>query len=208
MALRGAGDAIANAALSTIGPYAAVKSLVDVANVIGGADSSTEIKNEVQDYLGECVDPSIRTLKGDYASGHLIGQGVVTLGIGAAGALAEARAGIAAGGETKLLPASLRVPLGNAKYGLEHILRRHAFTSGAENASKFAQEMGHIEIRGLIREAAHSGAAFEVQGGSLVLNVGMGRVIGTDLAGNATSGLRVVTDMSGNVITAYPIPWP
>lgn len=114
----------------------------------------------------------------------------------------------AAGSARKLLPAGLRVPLGNAKYGLEHILRRHVFTSGAEGASKFARGMGHIEIRGLINEAAHSGAAFEIQGGSRVLNVGMGRIIGTDLAGSATSGLRVVTDASGNVITAYPIPWP
>jgi RHS repeat-associated protein len=107
-----------------------------------------------------------------------------------------------------LLTFSPTVELGNAKYGLEHILRRHSFNNGAENVSKFSQGMGHIEIKGLINEAAQSGAGWQVQGGSRVLNANMGRVIGTDQAGNAVSGLRVVTDSSGRVITTYPIPAP
>lgn len=68
--------------------------------------------------------------------------------------------------------------------------------------------MGHIEIRGLIQEANATSAAWRVEGTSRVLDVGMGRAIGTDPLGNATNGLRVVTTGSGDVITAYPIPWP
>lgn len=68
--------------------------------------------------------------------------------------------------------------------------------------------MGHIEIKSLINEAAQSGTAWQVQGGSRLLNANMGRVIGTDQAGNAVSGLRVVTDSSGRVITTYPIAAP
>jgi hypothetical protein len=90
---------------------------------------------------------------------------------------------------------------------MEHILRRHAFNTLTQG-SKFAQGMGHIEIRGLINEAARIGGAWRVEGASRILEVNMGRVIGTDLAGNAASGLRVVTDTAGSVITAYPIPIP
>ena len=107
-----------------------------------------------------------------------------------------------------LLTFSPTLELGNAKYGLEHILRRHSFNTGVENVSKFAQGMGHIEIKGLINEAAQRGAAWEIQGESRVLNINLGRVIGTDQAGNAVSGLRIVTDSSGRVITTYPIPAP
>lgn len=109
----------------------------------------------------------------------------------------------------RALPAAVRIPAGNLKAGMEHILRRHAFnTVTTKPASKFAQGMGHIEIRGAINEAVRSGASWQVQGGSRVLETILGRTIGTDLAGNATSGIRVVTDSAGSVITAYPIPIP
>ena len=68
--------------------------------------------------------------------------------------------------------------------------------------------MGHHEIKALINEAAQSGAPFTVQGSKRVLNVNMGRVIGTDQAGNPVTGLRVVTDVNSSVITAYPIGFP
>lgn len=108
---------------------------------------------------------------------------------------------------TKLLPPGLSIPTGNAKSGMEHILRRHAFnTTTTKSASKFSQGMGHMEIRSLIQEANARSSAWRIEGGSRVLDVDMGRSIGTDLSGNSTSALRVVTDLSGSVITAYPIP--
>jgi hypothetical protein len=92
---------------------------------------------------------------------------------------------------------------------MRHILVRHGFNTITENAAgKFAQGMGHIEIRALINEAAQGSAAWRVEGASRVLEVNMGRVIGTDIAGKAAEGLRVVTDAFGKVITSYPIPVP
>lgn len=101
-----------------------------------------------------------------------------------------------------------RIELGNAKKGLEHILIRHSPNSAAEGASKFALGMGHIEIKQVIQEAAASGTAWRVEGSSRVLDVNMGRVMGKGLDGQSVNGLRVVTDSTGNVITAYPIPAP
>ncbi|WP_157617273.1 DNRLRE domain-containing protein [Saccharomonospora marina] len=109
----------------------------------------------------------------------------------------------------RALPASVQVPLGNSKYGLEHILRRHSFNSlTTKPASKFSRGMGYIEIRGAINDAVARGGTWRVEGASRVLDTSVGRTIGTDLAGNSTSGIRVVTDETGSVITSYPIPWP
>jgi hypothetical protein len=68
--------------------------------------------------------------------------------------------------------------------------------------------MGHQEIKGLVTEAAQSGAAWQVQGGSRILNANMGRAMGTDQAGKIVNGIRVVADSAGKVITAYPIKAP
>jgi hypothetical protein len=108
----------------------------------------------------------------------------------------------------KLLTMSPQVELGNAKWGLQHILERHTFQTGAGNVSKFSQGMGFQEIKTLISEAAQSGAGWVEQGSKRVLNVNLGKVIGTDQAGNAVTGIRVVTDAFGKVITTYPISMP
>ncbi len=104
-----------------------------------------------------------------------------------------------------LLKAGLTLDRGNAKAGLEHILRRHSFNSGAENASRFLRGDGFIEIRALISEAAGSTTAWRIEGSQRVLDASIGRMVGYDQAGSAVSGLRVVTDASGRIITAYPI---
>jgi RHS repeat-associated protein len=105
-----------------------------------------------------------------------------------------------------LLNVGLRVPLGTAKYGLRHILFRHSFNSGVGGVSKFSRGMGHIEVKALIQEAGRMGQPWRVEGSSRVLEVGMGRIIGTTPTGTPTSVLRVVTDTLGDVTTAYPIP--
>lgn len=127
-------------------------------------------------------------------------------GKAAASAVAAARA---ANTGVRALPAGVRIPLGNSKYGLEHILRRHSFNSfTTKPASKFSRGMGHIEIRQAINDAVARGGPWRVEGSSRVLDASVGRAIGTDLAGDSTSGIRVVTDEAGSVITSYPIPWP
>ncbi|MCC6161766.1 MAG: RHS repeat-associated core domain-containing protein [Acidobacteria bacterium] len=109
----------------------------------------------------------------------------------------------------KALPAAIKIPMGSAKAGMEHILLRHASNAvTTTSVSRFAQGMGPSEIRALVSEATRGSTAWRVEGASRVLDVNMGRAIGTDHAGSATSGLRIVTDAAGSVITAYPIRVP
>ena len=53
-----------------------------------------------------------------------------------------------------------------------------------------------------------AGGPWRVEGSSRVLDTNLDRTIGTDLAGNPTSGLRIVTDERASVITSYPTPRP
>ncbi len=107
----------------------------------------------------------------------------------------------------RMLKSGISIPNGNLRSGMEHILREHGFNTITRTpASKFGRGMGHIEIRELIDEAVGRSGAWRVEGNSRVLDTHMGRIIGTDMAGNPAQSLRVVTDIHGAVITAYPIP--
>jgi hypothetical protein len=106
----------------------------------------------------------------------------------------------------KLLPFVPRLAQGNLKMGLEHIVYRHWHSSGFAHVSKFGADVGVKELRGIIHDAATRGAGWRVEGASRVIESNVGRVIGTDPAGHATSWVSVVTNQAGEVITAYPIP--
>ena len=106
----------------------------------------------------------------------------------------------------KLLPFVPRLAQGNSKMGLEHIVYRHWHSSGFAHASKFGAEVGVKELRGIMHDAATRGAGWRVEGASRVIESHVGRVIGTDPTGHATSWIRVVINQAGEVITAYPIP--
>ena len=98
---------------------------------------------------------------------------------------------------------------GNRRMGLEHIVRRHWHSSGVVGTSKFAQDIGARELRVIIHEAAASGNPWRVEWASRVLDaINIGRIIGTDPAGQPTSWIRVVVTEAGEVVTAYPIPSP
>ncbi|MGA9659592.1 MAG: polymorphic toxin-type HINT domain-containing protein [Asticcacaulis sp.] len=86
---------------------------------------------------------------------------------------------------------------------LEHIVERHWFTSGAQGAGKFAQGTSARNLKAMIGEASLNGTARN-SGGRIVIEANLGRVIGANINGAASSSLRVVTDTSGNVITAFP----
>lgn len=90
--------------------------------------------------------------------------------------------------------------------GLEHIVYRHWHFSGFANASKFGADVGVKELRSIIYDAATRGAGWRVEGASRVIESNVGRVIGTDPTGHATSWVKVVINQAGEVITAYPIP--
>jgi hypothetical protein len=90
--------------------------------------------------------------------------------------------------------------------GLEHIAERHLFTTGAQNAGKFAEGMGARAIRDMIGEAVAKGAARPNTLGrpGQIFEYNFGRAIGTDIAGNAANNLRVVVNPAGEVVTAFP----
>jgi hypothetical protein len=90
--------------------------------------------------------------------------------------------------------------------GLEHIVYRHWHSSGFVHASKFEADIGIKELRGIIHDAAIRGTGWRVEGASRVIESNIGRVIGTDPAGHATSWVSVVINQAGEVVTAYPIP--
>jgi RHS repeat-associated protein len=95
---------------------------------------------------------------------------------------------------------------GTIEWGLDHIVSSHWWSSGAAGVSKFGENIGLAELKGLIQAAA--GPITRVEGTSVIIERNTGMVIGTDISGNATQWLRIVTDQGGNVITAYPIPAP
>ncbi len=49
--------------------------------------------------------------------------------------------------------AAVRIEEGNARHGLEHIMRRHAFESTAKDVSRFSQGIGRSDIKAIIQEA-------------------------------------------------------
>jgi len=99
-----------------------------------------------------------------------------------------------------------RLTQGTIKYGLDHIVYNHWWSSGIADKSRFAIDIGLRQLKALIDAAA--GPITRVEGNSYVLERNVGRIIGTDAVGNPTSWLRVITTQAGEVITAYPIPMP
>jgi RHS repeat-associated protein len=90
--------------------------------------------------------------------------------------------------------------------GLEHILERHWFTSGAQGAGKFAEGTTARGLRDMISEAVSRGASRANTLGrpGQIFEYNFGRTIGTGVAGNAASNLRVVVNAAGEVVTAFP----
>jgi hypothetical protein len=84
---------------------------------------------------------------------------------------------------------------------IEHINYRHAFNSGFDDVSRFAQGVGPRQIQGYVDEALRYGNV--TQGGASIRH-NLGRVSGYDRAGNPVSGIQVwVRD--GYIRTAYPV---
>lgn len=95
---------------------------------------------------------------------------------------------------------------GNKKWGLEHIVRRHWHSSGVTGTSKFGKDIGLKELRDIVNQAASSSASWHAVGSSYVLEATLSRIVGQIPTGQFTNRMRIVTDQTGRVITAYPIP--
>jgi hypothetical protein len=102
----------------------------------------------------------------------------------------------------KALPQGARL----TQQALEHIVERHWFTSGAQNAGKFAEGTTARELKALIQDATSTGVSRSNTRGRLgtIFEKDFGSTIGTDIGGNAASRLRVVTRPDGTVVTAFP----
>ncbi len=88
--------------------------------------------------------------------------------------------------------------------GPEHINFRHGFDSGFSDVSKFAEGTSLREIDSLVDDALRYGTVSQ-NGSSIVRD--FGRVIGTDQAGNAVTGVQVWV-RNGVIQTAYPVAVP
>jgi RHS repeat-associated protein len=103
-------------------------------------------------------------------------------------------------------------PVNITAKGLEHATARHSWSS-PEWGSKFYDG---IDIQGLIEQGRNLMPVGTVgNGGLLVRVVAFDDYIGIDLAGQPTGVLSIITDLDGNLITAYPgyplepiIPFP
>lgn len=111
---------------------------------------------------------------------------------------------LAAKGSTQLLlnaaPATL------TQQGLEHIILRHWFTSGAKGAGKFAQGTTGASLKEMIHTATTKGTfrANTRNRAGTIAEYNFGRVIGTTSSGAPASNLRVIIGTNGNVISAFP----
>jgi RHS repeat-associated protein len=87
---------------------------------------------------------------------------------------------------------------------IEHINYRHAFNSGFDDVSRFAQGTSARQIQGYVDDALRYGNVTQ-NGASITYDVG--RTVGFDQAGNAVTGIQVwVRD--GYIRTAYPVAAP
>jgi RHS repeat-associated protein len=104
---------------------------------------------------------------------------------------------------TKLLGAA---PANLTQKGLDHIIARHWFTSGAKGAGKFAQGTTGASLKEMIHTASTQGVfrANTADRAGTIAEYNFGRVIGTTSGGAPASNLRVVIGTNGNVITAFP----
>jgi filamentous hemagglutinin len=87
--------------------------------------------------------------------------------------------------------------------GIEHIMYRHGANSGFSNVSKFAEGTSMRDISSYVDSALRYGnvTANGANGSTIVYN--LGRTIGTNIEGNATS--TILVHVRDRIIqTAFP----
>jgi hypothetical protein len=145
-----------------------------------------------------------------------VGGAKATLGIGGAAAEAacadgdctnEAKPLLEAANQTyqKIIP---NLQQGTNKWGLNHIVGDHWYSSGVNGVSRFAENIGLRQLRDVIGQATGDVNLWAKEGNSFVRIIDTGQKIGTDVQGNVTTFFKVVVDAIGKVITAYPVQKP
>lgn len=89
---------------------------------------------------------------------------------------------------------------------LDHIIARHWATSGARGAGKFLDGTTGKNLLDMVNDAVRRGASRPNTNGraGTIFELDFGRQIGTDIAGNIATKLRVVLRPDGTVKTAFP----
>jgi filamentous hemagglutinin len=87
--------------------------------------------------------------------------------------------------------------------GIEHIMYRHGPSSGFKDVSRFAQGTRMGDIRGYVDSALRNGKVTANGTNGFKIEYNVGKTIGTDVAGTATSNIRVLV-RDGIVQTAFP----
>ena len=91
--------------------------------------------------------------------------------------------------------------------GIEHINYRHAFDSGFDNVSPFAQGTSVRQIQGYIDDALRYGTVTPNGSSGYRIVYDTASTLGTDVAGNAVSGVQVYV-RDGIIQTAFPVAVP
>ena len=118
---------------------------------------------------------------------------------------------VAAGGAARALPAARQIEAawgastyrhGGLMTGMEHIMYRHSAGSGFANVSRYAQGTTARNIVGYVDDALRYGTVTP-NGAGYMVEHNLGRVIGTNIAGDAASSIRVFV-RDGVIQTAFP----
>jgi hypothetical protein len=96
---------------------------------------------------------------------------------------------------------------GGLMSGIEHINYRHAFDSGFDNVSRFAQGTSVRQIQGYVDDALRYGTVTPNGSNGYRIVYDTGSTLGTDVAGNAVSGVQVYV-RDGIIQTAFPVAVP
>lgn len=87
--------------------------------------------------------------------------------------------------------------------GMEHIMYRHSAGSGFANVSRFALGTTARNVVGYVDSALRYGTVTQTGPSAFTVDYGVGRVIGTNIAGAAASSIRVFV-RDGVIQTAFP----
>lgn len=87
--------------------------------------------------------------------------------------------------------------------GMEHIMYRHSAGSGFANVSRYAQGTTARNVVGYVDDALRYGTVTPNGAGAYMVEHNLGRVIGTNIAGDAASSIRVFV-RDGVIQTAFP----
>lgn len=92
---------------------------------------------------------------------------------------------------------------GGLMTSIEHIMYRHGSNSGFSNVSRFSQGTGMRDISNYVDSALRHGTVIPTGPGAYTVEYSIGRVIGTNVAGNPASNIRVIVQ-DGVIRTAFP----